>query len=314
VNREQVTVGRMSKMGTEVFEVKLPSGHVQKGRAFKTESAKKNLLILTGMNEHSLRYKHLSEYLNTQGFNVYVLDAIGQGLNAPKAEDQQKWFKGAFDENVEAAFLEISALKKELPTSLMGHSMGSFMVQRYLELYPNSVEKVIECGTNGPALSKMAMAYRLSCVLVNKRNWDKPCPPLSKMGLGAYTKAIKHRKTDLDWLSYNEDNVKKYIADPYCGHEDTGGFWKEFLFGMKELYKKRWLQKISKEEEILIIGGEEDPVGERGKGPHRLEKMYKKLGVKNVTLVLYPNMRHEIHNEKDNDIVYRQISEFLLKK
>jgi alpha-beta hydrolase superfamily lysophospholipase len=64
----------------------------------------------------------------------------------------------------------------------------------------------------------------------------------------------------------------------------------------------------------LIISGEEDPVGEKGKGPRRLEKMYKKLGVKDVTLVLYPNMRHEIHNEKGHDVVYRQISDFLNDK
>jgi alpha-beta hydrolase superfamily lysophospholipase len=299
-------------MATDIFEVKLPSGHVQKGRAYTSENADKNLLILTGMNEHSLRYQNLSEYLNTKGYNVYVLDAIAQGLNAPKIEDQEKWFKGAFDENVQAAFLKIQDLKKNnWPTSIMGHSMGSFMVQRYLELYPGTVCSAIECGTNGPALGKMTMGYLMACLLVHKGNAEKPCPTLSNMGLGAYSKAVKNRKTDLDWLSYNEENVKKYMADPYCGHADSGGFWKEFLYGMKELYKKKWLKKVSKDEKILIIAGQDDPVGEKGKGPKKLEKMYKDLGVKDVTLVLYPGMRHEIHNEKDHDIVYRQISSFL---
>ena len=52
------------------------------------------------MNEHSHRYQDLAEYLNGVGYDVYVLDAVGQGLNAPKVEDQEKWYKGAFDDNV----------------------------------------------------------------------------------------------------------------------------------------------------------------------------------------------------------------------
>jgi alpha-beta hydrolase superfamily lysophospholipase len=299
-------------MAGNVFDVTLPNGHLQKGMAYTAEGTKKNLLIMTGMNEHATRYEDLAGYLNAQGFDVYVLDAIAQGLNAPKVEDQEKWFVGAFDENVQAANIEIELLKKGgKPTYLMGHSMGSFMVQRYLELYPNTVVKVIEMGSNGPALAKMKMAYGLAKILVNKKNWDKPCKPLSNAGLGAYAKAVKNRKTDLDWLSYNEENVKKYMADPYCGHEDTGGFWHEFLKGMATLYKKNELKKISKDEKILIISGSEDPVGECSKGSTRLAEMYRKLGLKDVTLVLYPHMRHEIHNEKDHAIVYKQISDFL---
>jgi alpha-beta hydrolase superfamily lysophospholipase len=299
-------------MAGNVFDVTLPNGHLQRGMAYTAEGTKKNLLIMTGMNEHATRYGDLAGYLNAQGFDVYVLDAIAQGLNAPKVEDQEKWFVGAFDENVQAANIEIELLKKGgKPTYLMGHSMGSFMVQRYLELYPNTVVKVIEMGSNGPALAKMKMAYGLAKILVNKKNWDKPCKPLSNAGLGAYAKAVKNRKTDLDWLSYNEENVKKYMADPYCGHEDTGGFWHEFLKGMATLYKKNELKKISKDEKILIISGSEDPVGECSKGSKRLAAMYQKLGLKDVTLVLYPHMRHEIHNEKDHAIVYKQISDFL---
>jgi alpha-beta hydrolase superfamily lysophospholipase len=299
-------------MAGNVFDVTLPNGHLQRGMAYTAEGTKKNLLIMTGMNEHATRYGDLAGYLNAQGFDVYVLDAIAQGLNAPKVEDQEKWFVGAFDENVQAANIEIELLKKGgKPTYLMGHSMGSFMVQRYLELYPNTVVKVIEMGSNGPALAKMKMAYGLAKILVNKKNWDKPCKPLSNAGLGAYAKAVKNRKTDLDWLSYNEENVKKYMADPYCGHEDTGGFWHEFLKGMATLYKKNELAKISKDEKILIISGAEDPVGECSKGSTRLAEMYRKLGLKDVTLVLYPHMRHEIHNEKDHAIVYKQISDFL---
>jgi alpha-beta hydrolase superfamily lysophospholipase len=299
----------------EEFVVKLPNGRQQKGLAFKDAGTTKNLVILTGMNEHSHRYQELAEYLNGVGYDVYVLDAVGQGLNAPKIEDQEKWYPGAFDDNVMAANIEIEELKKEgRPTAIMGHSMGSFMVQRYLELYPDSVDRVILCGTNGGNGGAMHVAFRIAQLTTSKKNWDKPDKFLTNMGLGAYTKAVKPHKTDVDWLSYNEDNVNKYIADPYCGHMDTHGFWKEFLRGMNELYKKKWLKKISAKERVLIICGAEDPVGNNGKGPTYMANLYKKIGMQDVNLVIYPGMRHEIHNEKDHMKVYETISDFLNKK
>lgn len=299
-------------MKSEIFEVSLPNGHPQKGMAYLADDAKKNILIMTGMNEHATRYEVFAHFLNEHGFDVYVLDAVGQGLNAPKVEDQEKWYPGAFDSNVMAANIKIMNLKKSgRPTYLMAHSMGSFMAQRYLELYPDTADKVILCGSNGPCNAKMSMAYTLSKILVNEKNFDKPNKTLSNAGLGAYAKSIKNRKTDLDWLSYNEENVKKYMADPYCGHENTGGFWREFLKGMASLYKKKELKKISTKERVLIIAGEEDPVGECSKGVKRLHKMYQDLGLKDVQIIVYPKMRHEILNELDHMKVYEDVLKFL---
>lgn len=297
----------------EVFSVKV-GNWVQKGNCWKAEPATSNLVFMTGMQEHSERYDHLARYLNDFGISVYVLDAVGQGLNAPRPEGQQKWFKGAFDTNVSAAHQKVMELKEEtkLPTFIMGHSMGSFMTQRYLELFPDSADKVVIWSSNGPRRMKMACAYMLASILTNKRNWDKPSKFISNASFGPYARTVKNRKTDVDWLSYDEENVKDYIADPYCGAENTHGFWKEFLRGMNELYKKKNLKKVSKNEKILIVAGEEDPVGEMGKGPRRLKEMYEKLGVSNVTIFMFPHMRHEIHNETEKHLVYKVLSDFLI--
>ncbi len=296
-----------------VYETTLSSGEVVRGRIYLSDKPTRNLLIQTGMCEHSARYEHFAKYLNSLGINVYVNDAIGQGLNAPKVEDQEKWTKGAFDKNVEALHLKIEEIKGNgLPTSLMGHSMGSFMTQRFLELYPGTLDSVVICGSNGPVKAKMTMGYALAHLIVNKKNWDKHNRFLEKAGLGPYIKAIKNRDSDLDWLSVNKDNIETYRNDPYCGAPTTSGFWHEFIYGLKTLYQKKWLSKVSKDERILIISGENDPVGEMGKGPRRLAKMYSSLGVKDVTTIIYPVLRHEILNEKEKDMVYKDISAFLL--
>jgi len=61
----------------------------------------------------------------------------------------------------------------------------------------------------------------------------------------------------------------------------------------------------------LIVSGVDDPVGEYSKGVKDLEAMYQKLGVKDVQLILYPNMRHEILNEDGKDQVIQDILDFI---
>ena len=69
-----------------------------------------------------------------------------------------------------------------------------------------------------------------------------------------------------------------------------------------------------KDEQIFIIAGEEDPVGQFGKGPTWLCAAYQKLGVRNVTVKLYPHMRHEITNETERGTVFVDIRDFVLGK
>lgn len=297
----------------EVFEIKLPTGESLKGYHWPAKNAKANMTMITGMQEYAFRYDRMAKYMNEQGINVWILDAFGQGLNAPTEDDLQKWPVDAFAKTVDAIHLMNQMTKENgLPTTQAGHSMGSFMTQSRLERYPHSADKTMLIGSNGGQAGLMSIAYFLSKLLVHKSNWDKPNPTLTNLGVGAYGKGIKDRKTDLDWLSYNEQNVQDYIVDPNLGHMPTGGFWREFLKGMAQIWKGKNLKAVAKDELVYITAGEEDPVGQNGKGPRWLEKKYKELGLTDVTLKMYPKMRHEIHNELDYEIVYKDWAEFIL--
>lgn len=297
----------------EVFEIKLSSGESLKGYHWPAKNAKANMTMITGMQEYAFRYDRMARYMNEQGINVWILDAFGQGLNAPTEDDLQKWPVDAFAKTVDAIHLMNQMAKENgLPTTQAGHSMGSFMTQSRLERYPHSADKTMLIGSNGGQAGLMSIAYFLSKLLVHKSNWDKPNPTLTNLGVGAYGKGIKDRKTDLDWLSYNEQNVQDYIVDPNLGHMPTGGFWREFLKGMSQIWKGKNLKAVAKDELVYITAGEEDPVGQNGKGPRWLEKKYKELGLTDVTLKMYPKMRHEIHNELDYETVYKDWATFIL--
>ena len=220
--------------------------------------------------------------------------------------------EGAFDKTVKAIFQMVKlASSNGLPTFLMGHSMGSFMVQAYLEKYPCSTNGIILCGSNGGQAGLMKTGYILARSIVRDHNWYQSNPTLQNMGMGSFSKAVKDRETEFDWLSYNRDNVKAYIEDPWCGHENTGGFWKEFLKGLSKIWDKDEMSKISRREKIYIISGQDDPVGRMGKGPVWLWRKYRSLGLTGATLKLYPNMRHEILNETGKESVYKDILSFV---
>ena len=298
----------------EEFKVVLKDGTLMKGWKLEAKDAKRNFCFITGMDEYAKRYEGLAEYFAQNGINVWLLDALGQGLNAESVDQQERWPKDGFNKNVEGIALMVEEAKKNgLPTIQAGHSMGSFLTQRRLELYPGIADKTMIIGSNGGQAGLMGIAHFLTLIIVNKKNWDKPNPFMDNMGLGAYTKAIKDRKTPVDWLSYNEENVNKYVEDPWCGHANTGGFWREFTDGMRKVWKGSEMKKVGKDEVIYLTAGEEDPVGQNGKGVKWLYDKYQKLGIKNVTMKLYPHMRHEIHNEIGKEEVWEDFKNFILE-
>jgi alpha-beta hydrolase superfamily lysophospholipase len=298
-----------------IFKVQVDENHVMKGNDYLVENPVANLLIITGMNEHSSRYEAFAYDLNREGISVSVLDHFGQGENAISVQRQEEWPVDGWKLLQKGLNLKVEELRKQgKPVYLMGHSMGSFATQNYLENFPGTVDKAIIMGTNGKnGKASFSMGKIMANLTATKKNWNKEAKLMEKASLGPYAKAVKNRKTDLDWLSYNEENVKKYIADPYCGHSNTHGFFVGMMYGLNELFKSKNLKRINLDTPVLIVAGAEDPVGANGKGPTSLYNVYKKLGVKDVTLKLYPKMRHEILNEVERDKPVADIIEFLKK-
>ncbi len=298
-------------MPLEEFEITFKDGSSRKGIAWPINNAKKNIVIATGMEEHARRYEDFAEFLNKKGYSVYVMDHYGQGENVENLEELGRWEKSGFRKTVNYFDELITKLRVTCkPTIIMGHSMGSFIVQDYIQRYSNHVECAIICGSNGKSIS-YRLGDRLARIFVNKRNYNKKSKIFHKLAFGGYNKHFKNPRTDFDWLSTNEENVNQYIADPKCGYGSTCGFYKEFFRGLRRLSTPRFLEKIRKDLPILLIAGAEDPVGNYGKGVLKLEKTYAKYKLNNVNTILYPDMRHEILNETNKEVVYEDILKFI---
>ena len=63
----------------------------------------------------------------------------------------------------------------------------------------------------------------------------------------------------------------------------------------------------SREDKILFLSGDMDPVGENGEGVKRAYNAFCKAGLKDVYMKLYAGGRHEMLNELNREEVYNDI-------
>lgn len=300
-------------MSRERISLKSKTDKTLFGNAWTVENPIANVIIVTGMKETSARYDDFAKFLNKNKLNVYCIDHFGQGENViENKECLGIWPKSGFRKYVNILDELVAKLRLScLPTYILGHSMGSFVVQDYIQRYTKHISRVVIVGS--AKINGVSLAYRLARLITTKKNVDKPSKFLDKLVLGnANKRCPKPLKCEADWLSTNEANNEGYMVNPLCGGVYSHGFYREFLKGLSRLWKRRFLKKIRKDMSILIVSGAEDPIGGYSKRVMKLDKMYKKLGLNDVNTIIYPNMRHEILNEIDKEVVYNDILNFLV--
>lgn len=292
-----------SKEGTSIYTYKwLPEEKVK---------IKGIVQIAHGMAETAARYERFAQRLTESGYIVYINDHRGHGKTAKTLEnvgylaneDGFKWLV----EDVH----QLSQIAKEenygLPLFLLGHSMGSFVTQRYIQLYGNELKGAILSGSNGKQGVMIKMAMIVAKNEIKKNGRRAKSEKLNKMSFGNYNNNFKPIRTEFDWLSRDEKEVDKYIDDPFCGTVFTGGFFYDFLTGLKEIENNSNINNVPKDLPIYIFSGDKDPVGNQGKGIIKLYNTYKKFDIKNVNYKLYKDGRHEMLNETNREEVMKDV-------
>jgi len=273
--------------------------------------------IAHGMAEHAARYNHFAEFLTQNGFIVYANDHRGHGKTIKDENDmgyfasKNGWFKVVDD--MFTLSLLITEEYPSLPLFIFGHSMGSFLTRTYVCKHPKALQGIILSGTGGNPGIVRYVAKSIVFLYKNFKGKRARVKLLDKMSFGEFNKRIKNYKTPFDWLSTDEREVQKYINDPLCGKLFTVKFFDDLLTGLGFIFRKKNIRNISKELPVLFISGNEDPVGDFGKGVTSSFKKYKKSGIKDVSMKLYPVMRHEIINEIDKEKVFGDVLDWLNK-
>lgn len=267
--------------------------------------------IVHGMEEYMDRYDDFASFMAGHGFLVVGEDHLGHGLTAATEKDL-----GYFAEHDAETILvrDVHRLKKitqeahpGVPYYILGHSMGSFIFRKYLTMYGTGIDGAIVMGTGVMPSFVTGFGIFLTNFLRLFRGDRYKSAFIDKLAFGSYNKRIPDAESPSDWLSRDRDIIDKYRDDPYCTFTFSLNGYRTLFKLLKFVCKERNLTSIPHDLPILVTAGCEDPVGNYGKGPSAVYTQYKKLGITDVTLKLYPDMRHEILNEKDRDVVYNDI-------
>ena len=220
------------------------------------------LQISHGVAEHIGRYDGFARYLNEQGLAVVGHDHLGHGGSLPEGGTPVYFGDGTPWETVVA---DIQLLHEQLrrefsgvPLCLMGHSMGSFLARSYLIRYPGTLRAAIIMGTGWQPQAKLTGGRAVAEVVCAAQGPS---------------------------------------ADPLCGADATVGLFRQMLHGIAFNQNPKNLARMDSSLPVLLISGDRDPVGDMGKGVRRTADAFRKAGLSDVTLKLYPGLRHEILNE-----------------
>ena len=250
-----------------------------------------------------------------RGFLVVGHDHIGHGSSvAPDSPPLYFGPKGSWKwvvDDIYALRQQIGKQYPSLPYFLLGHSMGSFLARTYLIRYPGTLDGAVIMGTGQMAPALLAGGKAVAIAEGKRIGEDQTSPLVTKLSFGTYNKLFAPNRTAFDWLSVNEANVDAYIADPLCGGNASIGLFREMLGGMSFIAKAENLKQMNLNTPILFISGGMDPVGDCGKGVMRAYESFRKAGVRDVSVKLYPDLRHEILCETEKETVFEDVLHWL---
>ena len=273
--------------------------------------------IVHGMSEYVERYEELAAFLTERGFVATGDDHLGHGWSVPEGGIQ-----GYFCEQDPATVVvrdehRLKKITQEMypgvPYFILGHSMGSFILRNYICRYGSGIDGALIVGTGMQSNALLCLSKITAAVVGFFKGSKHPSRFIDKGAFGSYNKRIQGAKTDFDWLSRDSDRVAAYIADKDCGFIFTVNGFKTLFELISRIKKRENLQKIPKELPVIFLSGEEDPVGNYGKGVRKAYQSLVDAGLTDVEIKLYPEDRHELLGEPDRKKVMEDIEVWLTK-
>lgn len=304
-NKKQIIYSSSSELSDIFAEAYFPSDNIKKRGVIQ---------IAHGMAEHHERYEDFIEFLNNNGFVVYINDHLGHGKSVTSNNELGYFGKEAGYKYLIKDMKKLSKIAKEenpdLPFILFGHSMGSMLARLYTENYGNLLDGVIYCGTTGPN-SAAGIGIALTKTISKLKGDHYRSELINKLAFGTYNSKFKPQRTSFDWLTTDNDIVDKYLADPYCGFLFTANGYRDLMTLISVISRPDWYTSVPLNLPIYIISGTDDPVGAYGKGVKTVYDGLYDSKHDNVSMTLYDGMRHEILNEAEKEKVYNDILKWI---
>ncbi len=262
--------------------------------------------LIHGMNEYVNRYDRFAKYLNKNGFIVFGDDHRAHGRTASSidkigtTDGNKDLFNAIMNDELE--ILNYLNKKYKLPIMLFGHSYGSFITQVIIEK-TNIHKAVCLCGS-----AKFWQIYLFIGLLIawmgqSLCGKDAPANIIEKFS------PTRNKKNGTSRLTRDLKQAKKFQNNKYFKGKFSYGFYYSLFKNL--FYFRRG--KLSKKIPMLIISGGKDSVSFDGLLAKHLYNTYKKIGVKNLSIKIYPSAKHELLNELNYTKAQKDILSFFLQ-
>ena len=268
--------------------------------------------LVHGMCEHKERYIPLMEFFSAHGLVCVIHDNRGHGASVKSPDDLGYMYDGGWQalvEDVRVVNDWIHARYPDLKVILYGHSMGSMIVRSFLKKYDDRVDALLVsgCPVDNPA---KGVGKALAWCFGRRKGWHYRPKLLQKMSFGAYSKPFAG-EGPMAWVCSNPEILKSYYEDPLCQFIFTANGFYNLLGLMQDCYSRKGWGVRHPGMHIHFMSGEQDPCRGSDSQFRRAVRLLPELGYHNVTAQVYPQMRHEIHNETQRDRVWSDMLTFI---
>lgn len=271
------------------------------------------LQISHGMVEYIDRYKCFAEFLNENGYLVVGHNHLGHGASVV-SEDNWGYFADKDSPNVLIKDIHtlrtmVQSENEGVPYFMLGHSMGSYLLRRYLTVYNDNLRGAIIVGTGCVEDNLSKLGKKICSLMAVFFGWHHRSKLVQSLTFNG-----PYKKFDMDgtnpensWLTRDVEIVKQYYDEPCCRFCFTLNGYHMLMDTVHYDNQMENISKTPKKLPIFIVSGQDDPVGDMGEGVKKVYYKYEKAGMKDITYKLYENDRHELLNELDKDVVFADI-------
>lgn len=278
------------------------------------------LQISHGMLEYIDRYDSFAGWMAGQGIAVVGNDHLGHGDSVCSAQDWGYFSEGDGSDILVRDLHTLRTMMQQeypaVPYFMLGHSMGSFILRRYLMEYGKGLTGAIISGTGYKAEALADVFLAVCRVLAALQGWHSR----SKLAETLFFSGSFHRfnmdGTDPanSWLTSDAEIVRRYFADPRCTFPFTVSGYYTITRLIKTIQKPENLARTPRELPLLVLSGADDPVGEFGAGVRKVCELYRNAGHTHLEMKLYPGARHEVLNEVGREQYWQDLAQWCRKQ
>jgi alpha-beta hydrolase superfamily lysophospholipase len=237
--------------------------------------------LVHGLGEHTARYAHVGKVLTDAGYALVGFDLRGHGRSggsrghAPSLD--------TYMQDIHQFFSLLEKRYPDLPHFLYGHSLGGLLVLAYAIQYGAHLRGVV---ATGPGLRSALQKQKAKVAIVRLLGSFLPTMTLQS-GLDATA------------ISRDTSIVEAYKSDPLVHDSASLGFGKAALRAVDLCFERAAEFPVP----LLIMHGKDDKIA-YSSGSEEYTGLLRAAG-KDVTLKLWDDLYHEVHNEPEKQEVFK---------